>query len=156
MAWCGAARTGDQVSWSSWLSIYSSVTLSKSLAPKLICLPLLFKVGLTMVQKPLEAPEIQLVQNSERYYRAYTVRQAHKSLGKHSVIKHINIFAAKHMNIQNSQDKYSLTSAQIRFCHSMSLLQTYTKGHKLSELFRLPDHRNGLADLNPPPPQGKL
>lgn len=56
------------------------------------------------------------------------------------------------MNIQNSQDKYSLTSAQIRFCHSMSLLQTYTKGHKLSELFRLHDHRNGLADLYPPPP----
>lgn len=52
MAWCGAASTGNQVSWSSWLSIYSSVTLGKSLAPKLICLPLLFKVGLTMVQNP--------------------------------------------------------------------------------------------------------
>lgn len=33
--------------------------------------------------------------------------QSQRSLRKHSVIKHINIFAAKHMNIQYRQDKYS-------------------------------------------------
>lgn len=50
--------------------------------------------------------------------------QSQGSLRKHSVIKHVNIFAAKQMNIQNRQDKYSLTSVHIRFCHSMSLWQT--------------------------------
>lgn len=70
------------------------------------------------------------LQNSQlvRFYKGtmglMVFAQSQGSLRKHSVIKHINIFAAKQMNIQNRQDKYSLTSVHIRFCHSMSLWQT--------------------------------
>lgn len=60
----------------------------------------------------LGALEIWTVQIFKRYYGALSVHQAQSSLGNHSVIKHINIFAAKHMNIQNRRDKYSLTSVQ--------------------------------------------
>lgn len=70
------------------------------------------------------------LQNSQlvRFYKGtvglMVFAQSQGSLRKHSVIKHNNIFAAKQLNIQNRQDKYSLTSVHIRFCHSMSLWQT--------------------------------
>lgn len=85
-------------------TIYSCVTISESLP----CFKsfLIFKVGgggLILARDPVPKPpgcfrnqncaDVRLI--------GTCVYQLQWHLGQHSVIKHINIFAAKHMNIQN-------------------------------------------------------
>lgn len=51
------------------------------------------------------------------------------------------------MNIQNRQDKYSLTSDQVLPLNEFAanLRRTY----QLSEVLRLPNHRHGMRGLSP-------